>query len=123
MEHIIKFVAKNKEILFCCDSRGTRNGFAHDATLFINGIRASEGHCYYLNRTWEHWRFQTVCLTAVQNHIDVRMQDLKDDYKAENGISRVVGDKRKAELQAIWDSDSELILYRDIKQTLRERCF
>lgn len=123
MDHVISFESKGRNVAFFCSARSTRSGFAHDARLYVDGRQWSVGHCHYLNRTWESYRFQSACLTACNNYIDVRKEDLKDDYKHDNRIARVVGEKRKAELQAIWDSDPDLILFRDIRQTLNERCF
>lgn len=43
-----------------CESKSTRNGFKHEATLLINGCEHETAKCMYQNRTWESYRFQTV---------------------------------------------------------------
>lgn len=122
METTIRFEVLGHNIEFYCSARDTRNGFAHDTRLYVNGREWSVGHCYYLNRTWEHWHFQSVCLTACQNYIDVKSSDLKDDYKAERGLKRVAG-KNKAELEEIIKNNPDIVLFTLIKKTLRDRSF
>ena len=122
-ERLIGFEVDGYQVTFSCDARNTRNGFAHDATIFINGRMCKDAHCYYLNRTWEAWRFQSVCLAAVTGLIDQREYDLKEDYKHENGLTRVLGKKRHEELIEKYNSDSLMGLYRKIKKILNERSF
>ena len=40
-----------------CQSRKTRNGFAHDCAIPALKVRAT---CHYLNRTWEFFDFESV---------------------------------------------------------------
>ena len=122
METTISFEALGHNIEFYCHSHDTRNGFAHFARLYVDGRQCSIGHCYYLNRTWEHWHYQSVCLTACQNYIDVRSLDLKVDFKAERSLSRVSG-KSKAELEEIIKNDPDIVLFTEIKKTLLDRSF
>lgn len=110
------------DVRFVCDSRNTRNGFAHDATLFINDCRVSDGHCYYLNRTWERWNYESACLCAVSNAIDSLKARLKSDYKAANGLSRIAG-KHKDALGAVIAADDRIALLTDIKSILSTRLF
>ncbi len=43
-----------------CESKNTRNGFKHIATLFITGYQHCTTKCTYLNRTWEAYQYQSV---------------------------------------------------------------
>ena len=120
---MISFVSSiGHDVRFVCDSRNTRNGFAHDATLFVNDCRVSDGHCYYLNRSWESWVYQSACLCAVSNAIADRTARLKSDYKAANGLSRIAG-KHKDALAAIISHDNTIAVLNDIKTTLKTKCF
>ena len=53
-------INENAEIV--CDSVNTRNGFRHDARLFINGYEDEKAKCCYYNRTWERFKFESVIL-------------------------------------------------------------
>lgn len=122
MEYEIKFNANGHDISFYCSARDTRSGFAHDTRLYVDGHEESVGTCYYLNRTWEHWRFQSVCLTACDNRIECRKDELKEACKYVWNVTRVCG-KRKAALEEIINRDPEITLYREIKKTLHEKTF
>ena len=109
--HIIKFV---------CDARATGNGFAHYATMFVDGIECNKGSAHYLNRTWEAWRYQSVCLQRCSEVIDSRSAQLKAEYKRDRGLSSVRGND-KDELQRIIDADPYVVLMRGAKKALDER--
>jgi hypothetical protein len=124
---LIKFDVKGPDgshkVVLECDARGTRNGFAHDATLIIDGVRQHTSTCHYLNRTWEWYRYQTVCLTCCNEMLDGIKDRIKRAYRKKHGLSRICGDKRKMEVKEIIDSDLMAILLREIKEILKERCF
>ena len=109
--HIIKFV---------CDARATGNGFAHYATMYVDGIECNKGSVHYLNRTWEAWKYQSVCLQRCSEVIESRMAQLKTEFKRDRGLDSVRG-KNKEALQEIIDSDSYVILMRTVKAALDER--
>lgn len=100
------------------DSASTRNGFKHTSTLFINGYEAGTGTCYYLNRTWERYRFQSSMIEAVRVALGRKAERIKDNYKWENNISRIVG-KRKEEVQTIIDNNDEIVLFKEIIERLK----
>ena len=105
------------EIMFVNSSRNTRNGFAHDSELFINGRNYGNNTCHYLNRTWECFRYQSVMQGLVYNLIEERKADLKASYKSENGLTRLTK-KHLDKLEEIIEKDNEIALYRAIKQNL-----
>lgn len=100
------------------DSASTRNGFKHTSTLFINGYEVCTGTCYYLNRTWERYRFQSSMLTAVENALDNRGNRLIENYKYNSGIKRLTG-TRKEEVMAMVEVDDEIVLLKEIIERLK----
>ncbi len=82
-------VGNNDSLTFFCSSRDTRNGFAHDCTVFLNGVEITNGHAYYLNRTWERWTYETVCIEALNNGIKQEEKAIAADYKIRNNINRI----------------------------------
>lgn len=115
---ITKQVNKQKyRVQFVCSSRNTRNGFAHDATLIINGASRMEATCHYLNRTWEYWAYQSVCIQAVHNLKEKIETRTKDDYKYFNGIKRLTPAHKKAIEKELAD-DPELKLLKAVRKEL-----
>ena len=49
-----------------CQSRKTRNGFAHDCAIPALKVRAT---CHYLNRTWECFAFESVIHVAFDKYL------------------------------------------------------
>ena len=49
-----------------CQSRKTRNGFAHDCAIPAIKVRAT---CHYLNRTWERFDFESVIHAAFDKFV------------------------------------------------------
>ena len=119
----IEFELNGHTITFDCDARDTRNGFAHDARFCIDYRFWWSSTANYLNRTWEHWRFQSVCLSCVSHEIESRIELLKLQYKIDHSISRLSGKAHKEAFQKIVDSDKWVVLLRDIKKVLIDRCF
>ena len=119
---IVKFKTHKHSFEFVCDHRNTTNGFAHDATLFIDGCREEVATCYYLNRTWERWGYQSVCIECVRKLIKWREEVLKEQYRADNGISRVTA-KRKKELDGIIKKDDRIKLLLAAKKKLDDQLF
>ena len=48
-----------------CEAKPTRNGFEHVATLVEGCYEIDSTKIFYLNRTWEAWRFQSVILQLI----------------------------------------------------------
>jgi len=66
----------NKDFDVVCDSKRTRNGFKHEATLLKNGRDIEFAKCCYINRTWESYEYQTV----IQDLLD-KTNELTDRQK------------------------------------------
>lgn len=86
---IIRINKGEKEFMFVCSSRDTRSGFAHDCTLFINNVQKAEATCYYINRTWEVYQYQTVCLCALDNEIKRYIDYKKARFMEANNYKRL----------------------------------
>ncbi len=50
-----------------CESKSTRNGFKHEATLLIDGKQRDFSKANYLNRTWERFEYDSVIQTLIDN--------------------------------------------------------
>ena len=122
MTRIINFTCGAYDVQFLCKARSTRNGFAHDAELHINGSFWEEDSCFYLNRTWESWNFQSACLAACSKRIRKRTEDLRVWFKEEHGLNRLAG-KNAEKFAKIVESDWEIELMKEIKKALNERRF
>lgn len=83
---------------FVCESRNTRSGFAHDCTLYDGDFKIASATCYYLNRTWESYRFQSVMNKAVRTAIDDLEKRYLLGFKNKNGYSKMT-EKRKADFE------------------------
>lgn len=53
-------VFKLGNAIVVCESKSTRNGFKHTASLVIRGYEICEAKCMYFNRTWESYQYETV---------------------------------------------------------------
>lgn len=114
---IIEKNANGYNFKFVCESRNTRNGFAHDCTLFINGNEYEKVSCFYLNRTWEEYQYQTVCKKAIDNEAEWKTARLKSIYKAENHLCRISA-RAQAELEQIYADDEFLTACREVRAEL-----
>lgn len=94
-----------------CNQRNTRNGFAHDAQLFVDGDFYSEASCFYLNRTWERYGFQSVCLKVVRQHAERCVQRIKREYMAERGYKRMTKERNKAFTEWLDNSNDEQLRF------------
>lgn len=105
------------EFEFIGSSRGTRCGFAHDCTLFINGRNACTAHVYYLNRTWECYRYQSVFKNAISTMITDRIEQETQDFKKKHGYKRLTAARRQ-ELQAVLQGVEPLNTFRKVYEAL-----
>lgn len=115
---IIKINVNDNEYEFVCDSRDTRYGFAHDCHLFINGYDYGVAHCYYLNRTWECWTYQSVCMQAMYNVINEYVEREKNAFKDLNGYKKMSA-KRTAEFESMLKERAHFKEYSACMDNLR----
>lgn len=72
----MKIFTLDKEYSIVCNTKDTRNGFKHTAVLCRNGLSVYETKVCYLNRTWEAFTYQTICLKVIDT------MEQKDVYRA-----------------------------------------
>lgn len=113
MEITRKTLSNGHEYIFVCQSRGTRNGFAHDCSLMRDGREISKATCNYLNRTWESYRFRTVMKNAIYKLIDERIKEIETKFREDNGIKRMT-EKRRKEFHDIADNDALIREYKGV---------
>lgn len=59
------------DYMVICNSKNTRSGFKHEATLCHNGREIHSTEIRYLNRTWERFTFESVLLKVISQGIDL----------------------------------------------------
>lgn len=109
---------ENTTFTFCCNSRCTRYGFAHDCTMFIGGYVAAETSAHYFNRTWEAYRFQTVQQSAIYKVMQERKADLLQAFKEAHGYKKMTAGRRE-EFEKVKAADHVLETYRLVYDRLR----
>lgn len=117
MESIVKQVGNNTYV-FWVEYVDCRDGFSHTCELYKNGYRINSNRVHYINRTWESYRFQSVMLGCVRKAMEHILDRAVDDYKNQNGLTRLVKAKRDAVVEAVHNSKeyAELqILYDMVK--------
>lgn len=75
---------------------GTRNGFKHISTLYIDGREVATATCHYINRTWESYEFQLVMKCATTNAMEQIENEELISYKAEHGYKRMSYQRKEA---------------------------
>ena len=113
---IRKITINGNEYEFINESRSTRNGFAHDTTLFKGYSSIGKASCHYLNRTWECYRYQTVMKRCISNIIDAKEANYIAEYKANNGIKRLTAEKRGEIMQEFYELETIKELLEVYKQ-------
>ena len=107
---------------FICDSRGTRYGFAHDCHLMVDCVERAIAHCYYLDRTWERWDYQTVCIKAIDELINTLADRKKSQFKADKGYKRMTA-KRELEFNEILKCSPDLHNLKVCKEQLQNNLY
>jgi hypothetical protein len=103
---IRKINLNDREYQFVNESRSTRNGFAHDTVLFVDGYQIGKATCHYINRTWECYQYQTVMQRCISDIIEANEQDYIAVYKADNGIKRLTADKKDNIIREFYNQDN-----------------
>lgn len=103
---------------FICNWHDTRGGFAHDCNLFINNIEKTVSHCYYINRTWEVYTFQSVCMNAICNVINEYTDKCREIYLDIHGYKRMT-QKRKTDFNDFISHDDYLNMLKSVKDDLQ----
>lgn len=108
MSMIRSITMDGKTFTFVCESWSTRHGFAHGCEMFGKGgyYKIAEEKCYYLNRTWECWTYQSAILGAVRKARDYAAARVEDALKDANGWKKLTA-KRRAVLMDALEHDAE----------------
>lgn len=115
-----KFEIDGREVEFVNQFRGTRNGFAHDTAMFVDGHKVTEATCHYINRTWEAYTYQSVMLNAVYNRIEELKQYAKDRFMEARGYKKLTAD-RKAKFEEECKQNAEIAFYEAVREELKRR--
>ena len=70
----MKIFKINEQIEIVCESKSTRSGFRHEATLMINGSEQEKTKICYQNRTWERYEFESVMLRLIEKSSCLSME-------------------------------------------------
>ena len=101
---------------FHCYSYDTRHGFAHYAELTDGDGRVlGEHRAYYLNRTWEQWRYQSACVQIVRDLVADERERAKRAWMSGRGYKRMSARRAAEYLSNRSETDRE--------QTLRALLF
>ena len=109
---------EGKEIIFINTWHSTRSGFAHETELYIDGWQAAEARCYYINRTWERYSYQSVMLQAVHKLQEGETAREKAHFLQVNGFKNMM-DHRKPAFMEYLANNKNLAFYKQIEEALR----
>ena len=121
MTRTMEITIDGKRYRFYLNAWGTRSGFAHGAEMFdCESYRiVAKQKCYYLNRTWECWTYQTAILGAVSKAMDYIESDVADKVRSENGWKSITK-KRRAVLDEALDNNDEMVRLRKLYKELNK---
>lgn len=111
------FNVAGKTFTFVCESKSTRHGFKHECSLFVNNYHDFDGVCYYLNRTWEKYRYQSVMLCAVANMREYYSDCIKCGFMYAHNYTRLTA-KRRGELSEVMENDTNIKMCDDLRELI-----
>ena len=77
-----------------CKCENTRNGFKHVATMYYNK-NTYVAVCYYLNRTWECFEYQSVIRKLYYIISDEMKEKAVEEWKISKGKKRISAVERE----------------------------
>ena len=77
-----------------CKCENTRNGFKHVATMYYNK-NTYVAVCYYLNRTWECFEYQSVIRKLYYIISDEMKEKAVEEWKTAKGRKRISSIERE----------------------------
>ena len=91
----IEFERNGVTFIFNCETAYGRSGFNHHCNLWAYSPlkKLSSATCHYVNRTWEGYIYQTVCLKALEAVTEEVVKAELAVYKEANGY-KVMSAKR-----------------------------
>ena len=109
---------EGQEVTFINTWKGTRSGFQHETELYIDGRHASAARCYYINRTWERYSYQSVMLQAVHKLQEEETEREKRRFREIHGIKNIMARHKDALAVQLANSET-LSFYKAIEEALR----
>ena len=109
---------EGQEVTFINTWKGTRSGFQHETELYIDGRHASAARCYYINRTWERYSYQSVMLEAVHKLQEEETARERAYFLQVNGYKNMM-EHRKAAFLEYLANNKTLSFYKQIEEALR----
>lgn len=108
-------LANGKRFRFLCRARDTLHGFAHDVQMLdMDDYRVDfETSIYYLNRTWESYRFQSAICDCIRKALFCKKYQVESAVKKANGWLRITSSRRHAIDEAIAN-DAECKTFSDL---------
>ena len=115
---LYKLTIEEKEIIFVNTWRGTGSGFVHETKLFIDGWPAAAARCFYINRTWERYSYQSVMLEAVHKLQEEETAREKAYFLQVNGYKNMMA-SRKSAFEEYLAQNKTLSFYKKLEEALR----
>lgn len=114
-EEALNFTAEGRRVTFYCHTRDNRAGFVHEAAMYVEGdaYPRAKGQAQYYNRTWESYRFQSVCNSIVWDLKRGEASRIKSEWMEERGYQRM-SKKREAEYKAAAPTSEYLEFLRTL---------
>ena len=109
---------EGQEVIFINTWKGTRSGFQHETELYIDGRHVSAARCYYINRTWERYSYQSVMLQAVHNLQEEETNREKNRFRQQHNIKNIM-QRHKPALDEHLENSETLSFYKKIEEALR----
>ena len=66
----MRIINLDNQYSIVCNTKNTRNGFKHVATLHSNGFGVSSTKICYLNRTWERFTYESIAVKMISEHFE-----------------------------------------------------
>jgi len=115
---IYRLSIEEKEVIFVNTWRGTGSGFLHETELYIDGWRATDARCHYINRTWERFSYQSVMLEAVHKLQEEETAREKAYFLRINGYKNMM-QSRKSTFAEYLANNKNLSFYKKLEEALR----
>lgn len=111
---------------FVCESADTKNGFKHVCNMFefdrYSNYPVETATCYYYNRTWEKYSFQSAMLAAVQKRIENVIADEKKCFMLANNLKRLAG-ANKERFEKLVSENGYIDKLQKLKKDLQDNCY
>lgn len=118
----VEIMVNGAKFDFYNESRNTRNGFAHDTKVYVNGLYSGKTSCFYLNRTWEKYRYQSVMMEWVYKEKQERRALNKAQFLHEHGYQRMTA--ARIPLYDEWEKHDEYMkTLAMLKNELEKNCY